>query len=421
MKRKITKSAVDSAKPEKARYTIWDTEIRGFGLRVNRDGSRTYVLKYVLHGRQRWYSIARHGAKTAEQARKEAKRLQGLVADGADPALAKTDEKAAKTVAQLCDQYLAEGCATKKTSTLATDRGRIERHIKPLLGRNRVKDVTANDVKRFLRDVANGKTAVDVKTGSRGRARVTGGKGTATRTLGLLGGIFAFAVAEGMRPDNPVRGVPRFPDKRNDRYLTIGEMGRLGDAIAAAEEEGVNPMGVAAIRLLLFTGCRKSEILTLRWNEVDFESGSLNLADSKTGQKVVLLGAPALELLASHPRLKDNPYVFPGANKGSHLVGLAKVWERIRVRAGLGDVRLHDFRHTFAGTGASAGMGLPIVGKLLGHRDPKTTARYAHVADDPARTAANRIAGTIAAAMNRNSKGRNAKVMPFGRRAHGTS
>jgi len=172
-------------------------------------------------------------------------------------------------------------------------------------------------------------------------------------------------------------------------------------------------LAIAAIRLLLFSGCRKSEILTLRWNEVDFETGSLNLADSKTGQKVVLLGAPALELLASHPRLKDNPYVFPGTIKGSHFVGLAKVWKRIRKRAGLDDVRLHDFRHTFAGIGVSAGMGLPIVGKLLGHRDPKTTARYAHVADDPARTAANRIAGTIAAAMNKNNKGRSAEVMPF--------
>ena len=197
-----------------------------------------------------------------------------------------------------------------------------------------------------------------------------------------------------------MQGVPRFPDQKNDRYLNMDEMGRLGSALADAEKEGENPEAVAAIRLLLLSGCRKSEVLSLRWAEIDFERGVLALPDSKTGAKIVLLGAPALELLASLPRRQDNPYVLPGKKSGQHLVGLPRVWLRISKRAGLEGVRLHDLRHSFASIGASAGMGIAIVGKLLGHRDPKTTAQYAHIAHDPAKAAADSIAGSIARAMN---------------------
>ncbi len=404
MKAKITKRTVDSCEPREQRYTVWDTTLRGFGVRVNSDGSKSYVVKYLIDGRQRWYTIGRHGALTPDEARTEAQDILGKAAKGIDPAKTKAEERAASTVAELCDRYLADGCATKKPSTLATDRGRIERHIKPLLGHRRVKDVTAGDVRRFLNDVANGKTAADVKTGPHGRAIVGGGKGAATRTVGLLGGIFSFAVEEGLRSDNPVRGVKRFPDKKGERFLSLEEMARLGDALAAAEEDGRNPLAIAGIRLLMLTGCRKSEVLTLQWEHVDMERGCLRLPDSKTGEKVVPLGAPALELLDTLPRLEDNPYVLWGEKKGAHLVGLPRVWARIRARANLDGVRLHDLRHSFASVGAGAGMGLPIVGKLLGHRDPKTTARYAHVADDPAKAAADRIASTISGAMRGNAE-----------------
>lgn len=404
MKAKITKRTVDSCEPREQRYTVWDTTLRGFGVRVNSDGSKSYVVKYLIDGRQRWYTIGRHGALTPDEARTEAQDILGKAAKGIDPAKTKAEERAASTVAELCDRYLADGCATKKPSTLATDRGRIERHIKPLLGHRRVKDVTAGDVRRFLNDVANGKTAADVKTGPHGRAIVGGGKGAATRTVGLLGGIFSFAVEEGLRSDNPVRGVKRFPDKKGERFLSLEEMARLGDALAAAEEDGRNPLAIAGIRLLMLTGCRKSEVLTLQWEHVDMERGCLRLPDSKSGEKVVPLGAPALELLDTLPRLEGNPYVLWGEKKGAHLVGLPRVWARIRARANLDGVRLHDLRHSFASVGAGAGMGLPIVGKLLGHRDPKTTARYAHVADDPAKAAADRIASTISGAMRGNAE-----------------
>ena len=404
MKAKITKRTVDAAKPGEWDSFIWDSEVKGFGLKVTPAGKKIYVLQYRYGGRVNRHTIGGHGSPwTPNKARDEAGRLLGLVKDGTNPAALRSADKAEKTVKELCDLYLAEGCETKKPSTLATDKGRIERHIKPLLGRKRVKDVTQNDIRRFMNDVAAGKTKADEKTGKHGRAIVTGGKGTAARTVGLLGGIFSFAVGEGMRSDNPVRGVKRHADKKGERHLTPDEMATLGEALTTAEGEGENATAIAAIRLLILTGCRKSEILTLQWEHVDFDRAFLRLPDSKTGERIIPLGAPALELLAALTRIEGNPYVLPGEKEEQHLVGLPRVWERIRKRAKLQDVRLHDLRHSFASVGASAGMGLPIVGKLLGHRDPKTTARYAHIADDPAKAAADRISGTIAAAMKGNS------------------
>ena len=419
MKSKITKRTVDAAKSGRRDSFIWDTETRGFGLKVTPVGNKVYLFQYRWPGEKyaQRITIGKHGDPwTADKARTEAEKYRGDVKRGINPAALKNAEKAEKSVSELCDQYLAEGCETKKPSTLATDRGRIEHHIKPLLGRKRVKDVTPNDIKRFMKDVAAGKTAADIKTGPRGRAIVEGGRGTATRTVGLLGGIFSFAVGEGMRHDNPVRGVKRFADRKDERYLSPDELARLGDALTTAEREGENAVAIAGVRLLVLTGCRKSEILTLKWEHVDFDRACLRLPDSKTGERTIPMGAPALELLASLPGIEGNPYVLPGEKHGHHLVGLPRVWERLRKRAGLEDVRLHDLRHSFASVGAGAGMGLPVVGKLLGHRDPKTTARYAHIAADPAKVAADRIAGTIAAAM-KGEKENGAEIIKLPRNA----
>ena len=414
MKAKITKRTVDAAKAGKRDTFIWDTEAKGFGLKVTPAGNKIYVLQYRFGGRVNRYTIGKHGSPwTPDKARDEAGRLLGVLRDGKNPAALRSADKAEKTVSELCDLYLAEGCETKRPSTLATDKGRIERHIKPLLGRKRVKDIAQNDIRRFMKDVAAGKTTADEKT-EHGRAIVKGGKGTAARTVGLLGGIFTFAVDEGMRPDNPARGVKRYADKKGERHLSLDEMAMLGETLTATEAEGENATAIAAIRLLILTGCRKSEILTLQWEHVDFERAYLRLPDSKTGEKIVPLGAPALELLAALPRIEGNPYVLPGEKEGQHLVGLPRAWGRIKKRAKLQDVRLHDLRHSFASIGAGAGMGLQIVGKLLGHRDPKTTARYAHIGDDPAKAAADRISGTIAAAMK--GKGKGGKVVKLEKR-----
>ena len=316
-----------------------------------------------------------------------------------DPASERTATRNAVTVKELCSLYFAEGTATKKASTLAVDRGRVARHVTPLLGSRRLSDVSRGDVERFLRDVAAGKTAADVKTGKRGRAIVTGGKGTAARTVGLLGGIFTFAVSRGLCDDNPVRGVRRYRDNRRDRFLSSAELARLGEALAAAELDGVSPTAIAGIRLLILTGARKSEILTAKWDYVDFERGYLRLPDSKTGAKTIPLGAAAAELLSGLPRIEKNPYILPGERAGAHYVGIQKVWEGVRERAKLDGLRLHDLRHSFASVGAAAGDSLVLIGALLGHRSTATTARYAHLSNDPIKAAADRIAGTIAATM----------------------
>ena len=235
-----------------------------------------------------------------------------MAASGKDPAALKQRKRAANTVSELCELYLAEGCATKKESTIATDRGRIERHIKPLLGRKGVADVSRADIERFLSDVALGRTKADVRTRPRGRAVVDGGRGTATRTVGLLGGIFSFAVWRGLRTDNPARGVKRFPDRKNERFLAPAELAKLGEALASLEADGANPMAIAVIRLLAFTGARKSEITNLKWTEIDFERTCLRLGDSKSGQKIIPLGAPAAQILIGLDRSNDSPFVFPG-------------------------------------------------------------------------------------------------------------
>jgi integrase len=304
------------------------------------------------------------------------------------------------TVAQLCDLYLAEGCQTKSASTLATDRGRIERHIKPLIGRERIGELTRGDIERFLRDVAIGKTKADVRTGPHGRAIVEGGTGTATRTVGLLGGIFSFAVARGLQAENPVRGVKRYRDRRGEKFLSPAELALLGAKLRDFEVNGANPAAIAIIRLLAFTGARKSEIVGLQWKEVDFTHNCLRLGNSKTGPKVVQLGAPAAKVLASLPHDRHAIWVFPARSGPGHFQGLEKVWRLLRIAAGLPNLRLHDLRHSFASTGLAVGDALAVIGALLGHADVKTTARYAHLADDPVRIAANRISGAIAAAMD---------------------
>jgi integrase len=421
VKAKISKRTVDALKPCGADTLLWDSEIHGFGVRCRTSGSKHYVLKFRTSGsRQRWATIGRHGSPwTPEMARKRAKELLGEVAAGRDPAEAKQREKDNLTVAQLCEQYLAvapfrvlpKKKRPKKASTLITDRSNIERHVKPLLGPKRVRSLTQKDIERFQRDVATGKTAADLRTKPRGRAIIRGGEGTAARATTVLGALLSYAVDEGMRPDNPFRGVALYQGEKRKRYLSGAELTRLGDALALAEKKGDNPFAVAAVRLLVLTGARKSEILSLRWEHVDVERSHLRLPDSKTGAKDVPLGAAALQVLADLPRVDGNPYVIAGEN-GKHLVGLQKAWVRLRNRANLKDVRLHDLRHSFASVAVASGDSLYLVGKVLGHQQARTTERYAHLNDDPVRAVADRAAGQIAAAMN-SGNGNSAEVVPL--------
>lgn len=411
MPSQIKAITLDAVKRMNVGTTLWDTRVTGFGVRRQKSEARTYVLKSRVNNQQRWFTIGRHGAPwTPEMARKEAIRILGDIADGVDLAAVRDEGKVTTTISELCDQYLEDAEAgkiltkfgvPKKLSTLTTDKGRIVRHIKPLLGKRLVKDISSSDVKRFLNDLAIGKTSADIKTGKHGRAIVRGGRGTATRTVGLLGGLFTYAIEKGFRPDgsNPVTGVKKFPDKKETRFLNVSDFTKLGDALAVLEAKGVNPYGLAGIRLLMLTGCRKSEVQNLKWVDVDFENSCLRLPDSKTGSKVILLGTPAIDLLRNIPRQKGNDFVLPSTRGNGNFVGLPKTWNHVRKRAGLDWATLHILRHSFASFGAGSGLGLPVIGHLLGHKDSATTARYAKVALDPAKIAADKISEGIASAM----------------------
>jgi integrase len=403
MKCKITKKLIDSinATEETGPLLVWDTQQQGFGVRFWPTGAKIFQVKARINGKQRWFNVGRYGTnKTLDEAREKAAKILGNIADKKDPAAEREEERNAITVKELCALYLKEGCATKKETTLVSDRGRILRHIIPLLGDIRVKDVKRGDIERFVQSVATGKTAKDERTGKYGRAIVRGGKGTATRTVGLLGGILTFAVGRGFIEDNPARGVKKFKDKKCERFLSEAELGKLGEALRQAEAAGENKAAIEAIKMLMLTGCRKGEILTLKWAHVDFDWSCLRLPDSKTGAKVVPIGKAALDLLKGISKSEGNPYVFTSNKEGTHLVGLYKVWDRVRELAGLEDVRLHDLRHSFASVGAASGDSLLMIGALLGHKDAKTTARYAHLSDNPIKQAADRIAGVIVGAMN---------------------
>ncbi|MGE0774556.1 MAG: tyrosine-type recombinase/integrase [Sphingomonadaceae bacterium] len=441
--RKLTETVVKALQARQSDYVEWCGALPGFGCRVRPTGSKSYVAQYRIGGRNspvRKVTIGHCDKLTAEQARDAAAKVLAKAELGEDVAGDRAKQRAEMTVAQLCDEYLEEGCEGKKDSTLATDKGRIERHIKPLLGRKRIGEIQRGDIERFMRDVAKGKTATDVKTGKHGRAIVTGGKGAATRTVRLLGGIFSYAVARNYIDTNPRLGVKLYADGKGERFLSAEELRKLGDTLIEAETDGlpwqfnngakakhrpkmggnqrekISEYAIAAIRLLMLTGCRAGEILNLQWQHVDFERGFLNLPTSKTGAKKVLIGAAALKVLADLPRVKDNPYVIVGEAKDKPRSDLKRPWKRITTHAGLPNLRLHDLRHSYASIGAASGMGLGIVGKLLGHASTATTARYAHFADDPLRRASDSIAATIAAAL----EGQTNNVVPLNRSAaHG--
>lgn len=433
----LTKTIVDALRPRDRDYVTWCGKLAGFGIRTRPTGRKSYIAQYDFHGRTRKVTIGTHGAMTVDQARDKARAVLANAQLGFDEAETKARRRAEMTVAQLCDEYLAEGCDKKKASTIATDKGRIARHIKPLLGTKKISDVSRGDIEKFMRAVATGKTAKIMINEQGNRVAVTGGKGTATRTVRLLGGIFSYAVKHGYIDANPRAGVQLYADNKGKRYLSTAEFQKLGDALREAETVGlpwhfneganekhrpkkaenqretISPHAIAAIRLLMLTGCRLSEILKLQWGDVDFNRGILDLSDSKTGAKEVLLGAAALKVLADIPRIKGNPYVIVGEAKDKPRSDLKRPWKRITMHAGLFDLRLHDLRHSFASVGVASGMGLPIVGKLLGHASPTTTARYAHIAEDASRRALDTIESTIAAGIGLPVK--TAEVVPIKR------
>lgn len=434
---KITKRSVEAALPKAGDYFLWDGDLHGFGCRIYPGGKRIYLVQYRKAGRSRRVKIGPHGPVTAEEARRKALELLGEVASGGDPAERRLRDRNAVTVKELCEEYLAatkKGLVPgkrglpKKASTLATDKGRIERHIIPLLGRRRVVDLTSSDIARFIREVAGGKTAVDVrrkpdegeKSGNgarhkelsglrviysagikrRGRAIVEGGRGTAMRTMGLLSGILSFAVSEGIRPDNPVWGVPkssRFKGQRRRVVLTAAQYKNLGEALTMAAAKKQNAKAVAQIRLIALTGLRRGEAAALRWAEINEGLSSIRLQDSKEGESLRPIGQAALEVLTTLDREDNQEFVFPADRGEGSYSGVAKAWGRVmKLSNNLPvDLTLHGLRHSFASTANELGYAEATIAAMLGHATRSQTGRYTHTLDNALVAAADRVARTI--------------------------
>lgn len=420
---KLTKSVVDGAELRAGPYFLWCSDLPGFGVRVFPSGKKTFYADYYnVDGQRKRMSIGPYGKLTADEARKLARITLGSVLGGDDPALERKTRRKSLTVAQLCDNYVAaadkgliigKGGRPKKVSTMATDKGRIERHIKPLLGRKLVIDLKASDVAKFIRDVTAGKTAAVEKTGKlRGKAVVEGGAGTAGRTAGLLGGILSFAVSEGVIDSNPAHGVKRPAENRRERRLDADEYRALGKALSNAEKEPWQ--AVAGIRLLALTGCRRGEIAGLKWTEVDIEGNALRLGDSKTGASVRPLGNAAVAVLKGLKRDKHSPYVLTGIRDSNKpFAGLADAIERIVEAAELEDVTAHTLRHSFASVAADIDYSDSTIGAILGHAGTTMTSRYTHRLDSVLVAAANKISNEV----YRQMTGEVGKVLEMPRRA----
>jgi integrase len=410
----ITKRVVDSSQPTDRRYYVWDSDLAGFGLRVETSGAKTFIVRYRADGggrsaAQRFVTVGRFGKLTAEQARKQAKTILGSVATGEDPAGERRAKRREMKVSDLIDLYEVEGCFVQrgirqgeamKERTKAYTIARLKHHVVPLLGHKRVSEIGAGAIERFVRDVSAGKTARDEKTGPRKRIIVRGGDGAARKVVRDLSAVFSFAVRRCIVQENPVdRASIRKTDNRRQRFLTLEEVTRLGAAFDELEAGGANSKAVAIARLWALTGCRRDEIAGLRWPEVDAERGLLVLDDTKTGKSIRPLGAAAVALLQSLTRDPDSEFVFPAEFGDGHYQGTKRLWAKAIRKAALPGVTPHTLRHTIGSTAVSLGEGMALTGAILGHANPRSTAIYAHIQFDPSRRAADRVTKKIADAL----------------------
>ena len=375
---KLTKRSVESFEVREASYFEWDTEIKGFGCRIMPSGTKTYQVQYRKGGRTRRASIGRHGNITADQARNRAKEIMGELSKGANPVEEIAQHRRSPNVSALCERFFEEHAIERcKPTTQGEYRRAIDLFINPAIGSFKIVDVERKDIAEL-------------------HHRFRHKPYQANRTLGVLSKMFNLAEVWGLRPDgsNPCRHVPKYKEKKRERFLSQNELQRLGQALSDSRAEGTETIHViAAFRLLLLTGCRLGEIQTLRWDYIT-DSG-MELPDTKTGARRIPLPQAARAVLSALPREAGNPYVIAGSVAGKYATDLQKPWRRIRKRAGLEDVRIHDLRHTYASNAVSSGMPIQMVGRLLGHSQIQTTMRYAHLADDPVRRAAEENAARL--------------------------
>ena len=381
---KLTKRIVEAAEVQAADYFIWDDELPGFALRVLPSGRKGYIVQYRAGRRSRRISLGPSTALACEQARTRAIGIIAAARNGDDPAAERDADRKTITVKELAERFDREHVSVRVKETTAKGYRRLlERTILPALGRHRVTEVTRADIARLHHDLRH----IPYE---------------ANRCLEVISKMFSLAEMWGLRPDgsNPRKHIKKYAEEKRERFLSPAELKRVGDVLREMEDEGIElASAIAAARLLILTGCRLGEIMTLQWQHVDLAGRALRLPDSKTGAKVVHLGQPAIDVLEKIAKVEKNPWVIVGTLPGARLTDLQPFWQRVRARAGLKDARIHDLRHTFASTAVASGQGLPMIGKLLGHTQVQTTARYAHLAADPVKLAAESVSSSLQQAL----------------------
>jgi Site-specific recombinase XerD len=421
---KLTRRGIAAIQPTDARTFYWDTDLAGFGLRVEPTGRRSWVVEYRpgAGGRnvaKRRLTLGTVQELTPEDARKRAGDILASVRLGGDPAAERKKERAVPSFKEFAATFLKDEADRLKPNTLRNYTSYIGKHLTPAFGTMQIDKITPADVARLHRKV--------------GKTKPT----TANRLLETIGSIFRHAALAGHVPKgtNPAAEVGAFREEGRERYLSADELGRLGETLTLAETVGlpyevdetkptskhapkpenrvtiIDRHACAAIRLLILTGLRMREVLHMRWADIDFERGTVLLPDTKTGRRWTVLNAPTLALLKDLERIGE--YVIAGAERDKPRADLNRPWRAVRAHAGLDDVRIHDLRHSFASVAASGGVPLQMIGKLLGHAQAATTQRYAHLADDPLKAASDTIASKIAAAMG----GKSAEVIPLPERS----
>lgn len=380
-RKKIGLAVVNAMTPD---TTVWDTELKGFCARRQKSRAVSYQFKMRVGGKIRWFSIGRHGQPwTPDDARKRARAIL------ADPSLGDKPVVAAlNAFAGVAEQFLLTHGTKLKAATFDDYRRLIRDYLNPIFGTMPVADITRGQI-------------ANAHAGWRENPRA------ANYALSVMSRVMTWTEDQGLRAENanPCRRIQRYKENKRETFLQPNELARLGSALdKSATENLAGPYAIAALRLIILTGARLNEILTLEWSHVDLDRRILFLPDSKTGKKSLHLNDAAIAILAALPRFANNPYVIVGNIHGAHLKNLQKPWRTVRALAKLDHVRIHDLRHTFASVSVASGGSLPILGRQLGHSQPQTTQRYAHLADDPVRKMTQTTGEILAAAMKQKPK-----------------
>ena len=388
---RLTRKQIEALSPDSPKKTLWDDNPKGLGVKVNKSGSKSYLLKYRnQYGQQRKLKLGSSNVLTLEQARNKAKEYLVDIANGSDPTIDRKENKQCPSMKDLLERYLEEHSkVNNKPHTYIGNESYVRRYLIPELGRYKVKEVHRKDIYALQQKLCKKSKPI------------------ANTAIAILSKVFNLAEIWGWRDDytNPCRHVKKFPMKPKQRFLSKEEFNTLSKKLEFYEKAQLEPPSViAALRLLMFTGCRLNEIVMLKWSYVDFDNACFRLPDSKTGAKTVYFSEVVANILRGIKKLPDNPYVITGQVAGNHLNNLEKPWRRIRKDCGLDDVRIHDLRHSFASMAAASGMSLPLIGAMLGHSQTQTTAQYVHLIGEPMRQAANEVNKTILEAMGNSGK-----------------